>query len=75
MVLFYNKITKKSSINIKIPPYKIELLSNKHKRLKTNKKNHPIWVVLIWYSVLSEYRAKHLENFKKLAREVELLKF
>ena len=28
-----------------------------------------------WYSVLSEYRAKHLEDFKKLAQQVELMDF
>jgi hypothetical protein len=27
-----------------------------------------------WYSVLNEYRAKHLADFKKLAQQVELLK-
>lgn len=30
---------------------------------------------MFWYSVLSEYRANNLEDFKNLALEIELLKF
>jgi len=26
---------------------------------------------MFWYSTLSEYRANHLEDFKKLALEIE----
>ena len=29
----------------------------------------------VWYSILSEYRAKNLADFKKLVLQVELLKF
>ena len=39
--LFYKKIAKKSSINWKIEPYKIEPLPNQHKWLEINKKTTP----------------------------------
>ena len=41
MVLFYNKITKKSSINEKIEPFHKGQISNPHKCLETNKKTTP----------------------------------
>ncbi len=41
---------------------------------KTTKKPPDAGGLNFWYSRLSEYRVKHLEDFKKLAQEIELLK-
>lgn len=41
---------------------------------KDNKKTVPIGTVIIWYSMLSEYRAKHRKDFERLAQQIELIK-